>query len=287
MRPGRCAAVFSSFDFVKLNAMLRDFYNLTHIRITVFDDACREITSYPADIAPVCRYIRSNPGADAACRACDREACRRALALRSPYVYRCHAGLTEAVTPVFMGNIVIAYVAFGHLFSYPSRREGRDNILACCQGYQLDEAALAALVDALPDAEETYILSAAHILEALAGYLCMDRMIMLKQQALQVQIDEYISRHFTEDISADSLCRQFSIGRTALYEFARQNYGMGIARHIRQLRVEHAKQLLATRPELNISEVAEACGFSDYNYFITVFRRTVGLSPRKYRMQEG
>ena len=66
MRPGRCAAVFSSFDFVKLNAMLRDFYNLTHIRITVFDDACREITSYPADIAPVCRYIRSNPGADAA-----------------------------------------------------------------------------------------------------------------------------------------------------------------------------------------------------------------------------
>ena len=278
--------MFSSFDFVKLNAILKDFYNLTRIRITVYDDACREITSYPARVAEVCRFIRANPRAESACLACDQVACRQALLLRAPYVYRCHAGLTEAVTPVFMGNIVIAYVAFGHLFCYPSRREGRENILECCRPYGLDEAVLARLVDALPDTEETYILSAAHVLEALASYLCMDRMIMLKQQALQVQIDEYISRHFTEDISADSLCRRFSIGRTALYEFARQNYGMGIARHVRELRIEHARQLLATRPDLNISEVAEACGFSDYNYFITVFRRATGLSPRKYRMRE-
>ncbi len=279
--------MFSSFDFVKLNAILRDFYNLTGIRITVFDDACREITSYPAQVAPVCRYIRGSAAAASACHACDREACGRALALRAPYVYRCHAGLTEAVTPVFRGDLVVAYVAFGHLFCYPSRAEGRAAILLSCRAYGLDEAALAALVDALPDTEETYILSAAHVLEALANYLCMDRMIMLRQQALQVQIDEYISGHFTEDINADSLCRRFNIGRTALYEFARQNYGMGIARHVRQLRIEHAKQLLAARPELNISEIADACGFSDYNYFITVFSRTVGMSPRKYRVREG
>ena len=278
--------MFSSFDFVKLNAMLKDFYSLTGIRITVFDDACREITSYPAQVAPLCRFIRTAAAADAACRACDREACRQALRLRAPYVYRCHAGLTECVTPVFMGNVVIAYVAFGHLFCYDSREEGRRGIIEACRRYGVDPQRLGPLIDALPDTEETYILSAAHILEAVASYLCLDRMIMLKQQALQVQIDEYIAAHFTEDISADSLCRHFSIGRTALYEFAQQNYGEGIARHIRNLRIDHARLLLATRPDLNISEVAHACGFSDYNYFITVFSRTVGVSPRKYRARQ-
>ena len=278
--------MFSSFDFVKLNAMLKDFNNLTHMRITVYDDSYREITAYPEKIAPICRFIRTNARAEAACHACDMEACRQALKLRSPYIYRCHAGLTEAVTPVFMGNIVMAYVSFGHLFSYAQREEGRREILQSCEQYGLDGDTLDRYVADLPDTDETYILSAAHVLEAVASFLCMDRMIMLKQHGLQVQIDEYIAQHFTEDISIDSLCRHFGIGRTALYEFSKQNYGVGIARHIRNLRIEYAKQLLTANPELNISEVAEACGFVDYNYFIAVFSRVAGTSPRKYRMQQ-
>ena len=279
--------MYSSFDFVKLNALLKDFHSLTRMRIIVYDENCREIAAWPKDIAPVCRCIRTDPAAEAACHTCDAEACRQALQRRGLYVYRCHAGLTEAIAPVFMGNIVAAYVSFGHLFCYPTREEGQSAVLGCCAAYDLEPAALEPLVAALPMVEETYILSAAHVLEALAGYLCMDRMITLKQQPLQVQIDEYISAHFTEDIDADALCRRFSIGRTALYEFSRRNYGMGIAAHVRGLRLDHARQLLATRPDLNISQVAEACGFSDYNYFITLFTRHTGQSPRRYRQEQG
>ena len=83
----------------------------------------------------------------------------------------------------------------------------------------------------------------------------------------------------------DGLCARFGIGRTALYAFARQNYGMGVAQHVRALRVEHARKLLVTRPELNISQIAEACGFRDYNYFITIFGRLAGTSPRQYRLE--
>ena len=279
--------MYSSFDFVKLNALLRDFYNLTQVRITVFDDSLKEIASYPERIAPICRFIRENSEAEAECHRCDREACRRALAMRAPYVYRCHAGLTEAVSPVFMGNIIVAYAAFGHLFCYPEREMGRRAILNACRRYGLDEAKLGALIDGLPDMEEGYILSASHILDAVASYLYFDRMVTLKQQPLQVQIDEYISQHFTEDINAGDICKRFHIGRTALYEFSNQNYGMGIAGHIRKKRIDYAKQLLLTRPELNITQVAEACGYTDYNYFITVFGRLTGVSPRRYRALHG
>ena len=278
--------MLSSFDLVKLNALLKDFYNLTHIRITIFDDHCREITSFPQQIAPICRFIRSNATAEASCVACDREACQRASESRLPYIYRCHAGLTEAIAPVFMGNIVIAYLLFGHLFSYSSRETGRQQILKNCRQYDLARPKLDDLIAKLPDISEDYILSAAHILEAVASYLCLDKTITLKQQGLQVQIDKYIAEHFTEDIGADTLCRRFHIGRTALYEFSKQNYGVGIAKHIRNLRIDYAKRLLAEKNELNISQNADACGFSDYNYFITVFSRATGLSPRRYRLQQ-
>ena len=278
--------MLSSFDLVKLNALLKDFYNLTHIRITIFDDRYQEITSFPRQVAPICRFIRSDASAETSCITCDREACRRASESRLTYIYRCHAGLTEAVAPVFMGNIVIAYLLFGHLFCYSSRDVGRREIISNCQKYDLDLTLLNDMISELPDTSEDYILSAVHILEAVASYLCLDKMITLKQQGLHVQIDKYIAEHFTEDIGADAICQRFNIGRTALYEFSKQNYGMGIAKHIRNLRIEYAKQLLAEKNEFNISQIAEACGFADYNYFITVFSQTTGISPRKYRLQQ-
>ena len=99
---------------------------------------------------------------------------------------------------------------------------------------------------------------------------------------LPFQVDEYISEHFTEDINVDSLCMRFGIGRTALYEFARQNNGMCVAQHIRTLRIAHARKLLIERPDMNIIEVAEACGFKDYNYFIPSFCKIAGVAPRQY-----
>ena len=162
-----------SFDLVRLNALLRDFYNLTHMRITVCDDAIREITAYPRRIAPICRYIRTDPQAEAACHACDARGCDQSRRQRAPYIYRCHAGLTEAVTPVFMGNVVIAYLSFGHLFAYPSPEAGRASIRKCCEKYALDPEMLDDYISELQGTNENYILSAANILEAVASSLCI------------------------------------------------------------------------------------------------------------------
>jgi len=62
---------------------------------------------------------------------------------------------------------------------------------------------------------------------------------------------------------------------------------MGIIEHIRVLRIEHAKKLLTDHQELSITEIADMCGFSDYNYFNTVFKRLTGMPPGKYRKAKG
>ena len=98
-----------------------------------------------------------------------------------------------------------------------------------------------------------------------------------------VQIDQYIQEHYTEKMDAVSIARHFHIGKTKIYEIAKQNYGMGIAEYIRKLRIEKARQLLTEQPELSLAEIAYACGFSDYNYFITVFKRIVGMPPKAYQ----
>mgnify|MGYP004682664697 FL=1 len=278
--------MISTFDYTKLHALLEDFYNLTKIRITIFNDSFEEITSYPETIAPFCQLIRSCENGVARCHACDRNACETAARRRSLYTYRCHAGLTESIAPIIMGNIVIGYLLFGHVFSYDSFEAGWSVIEPLCRNYPVNLLALKKAARKQPLISDDYITSASHIMQAVASYLCMERMVALKQQELPVQIDAYIQEHFTEDIDAVSIAKHFQIGKTKIYEIAKQNYGIGIAEQIRKLRIGKARMLLKEHPELSLAQVASECGFDDYNYFITVFKRMVGIPPRAYALAQ-
>lgn len=276
--------MISTFDLNKLNSLLEDFYNLTQIRITVFDDQFRELASYPENIAGFCQIIRTDEKGFKQCKKCDEEACKRAAKQHSLYTYRCHAGLTESITPLYLGNIIIGYLLFGHVFAYESHEKGWEVISEKCKKYQVDWSALEEACFSLPIHTEDYITSASHILEAVSTYLCLENMAALRHPALPVRIDEYIQAHFTEDLDALSIANRFGIGKTQLYEIAKQNYGVGIAEHIRNLRIEKAKSLLKSS-DLTLSEIAFECGFKDYNYFITVFKKIVGVPPRMYQQR--
>ena len=53
--------------------------------------------------------------------------------------------------------------------------------------------------------------------------------------------------------------------------------------YLTELRIAHAKQLLADEHRFSIDDVAESCGFSDSFYFSTCFKKHIGLSPSEYR----
>ena len=72
-----------------------------------------------------------------------------------------------------------------------------------------------------------------------------------------------------------------------MYKLSQHLYGCGIQQQVRKLRMEQAQHLLLDHPEMSISLIAEECGYADYNYFITVFSRTVGQSPGCYRSTRG
>lgn len=276
----------SSFDLAKLQLLLKDFYTLTHIRITVFDEQFRELISCPTQLPAFCQLIRRSPAGLERCRKCDREACHISLRRRNTYLYQCHAGLTEAISPIFLGNIVTGYLFFGHVFSYPRREEGWKTIREKCSIYPVDREELKSCCEQLPFIPEAYILSASNLLHAVASYLCMERMILLRQNDLPIQLDHYIQTHLADPLSAETLCRNLKIGKTNLYQIARQSYGCGIAQHIRRLRIDKAKALLLEHPEMSVAEIAERCGFEDCNYFSVVFKKQTGTTPLKFRSAE-
>ena len=275
--------MLSVFDVDKLRDLLRDFYALSHIRITVFDENLNELVAYPEKVAPYCSVIRGTSRGFDACMACDRAACEKAFRKHGTYLYRCHAGLTEAVTPLYVGDVLVGYLFFGHVFSYTDHEEGWAAIKRCCEELPVNKRMLREAVLQAQPIDEATVRSAAHILHAVASYLIMERMASLREDELAVRLDAYLSAHFTDEINAPHICEVMGIGKTQLYKISKQLYGCGIAEHVRDLRMNLARQLLLEKQELSLAEIAGRCGYDDYNYFISVFSRCNNCSPGAYR----
>ncbi len=276
--------MISAFDIKKLRNLLQNFHQVSQIRITVFDENMNEVVAYPEQVAPYCVVIRESTKGLLACQTCDRKGCQAAAQKKRTHIYRCHAGLTEAVTPLYMGDVLIGYLLFGHVFPYQSREEGLTTILHNCDSYGIDREKLQEAIHQATPLSEEYVRSAAHILHAVASYLILEHMATLKEDMLEVRLDTYISTHYTEPLSAAVLTEKLGIGKTQLYALTKKLYQQGLAAHIRALRMEKAKKLLRIQPDIPLSEIAWQCGFLDYNYFFTVFKREVGCTPARWRV---
>lgn len=275
--------MISVFNLKDLQSLLEDFYRITHIRITVFDSDLNELVSYPEKCAPFCELIRSTQEGRASCSKCDQDACQTAAGRNKTYIYRCHAGLTEAVTPLYVGEVLVGYLLFGHIFSYGSEEDGWEAIEKSCEKYPVDLARLRRSCAECPHVSKDYIKSASSILRATASYLVLERMATLQEDSISAKLDSYLSAHYTEHLTSQILCRELNVGRSKLFKLSAQLYGCGVSQHIRKLRIERAKHLLLDSPELSISEVASDCGYDDYNYFIAVFSQMTGQPPNTYR----
>jgi AraC-like DNA-binding protein len=63
-----------------------------------------------------------------------------------------------------------------------------------------------------------------------------------------------------------------------------RHFGCTIGEYVRRVRIGRA-QILLTRTELGLAEIALASGFTDQSHFTNAFRRLTGMPPRSYRMR--
>lgn len=94
------------------------------------------------------------------------------------------------------------------------------------------------------------------------------------------RVVDYITAHYGEALSLESLADQFYISKYHLsHEFNRQ-VGTSVHRYILKKRLLIARDLLAQGKKP--SEVWNPCGFGDYTGFYRAFKAEYGTSPREY-----
>lgn len=96
------------------------------------------------------------------------------------------------------------------------------------------------------------------------------------------QAAAYINTHYPEDITLESVSRQFFISPCYFSRTFKSATGISFCEYLNGVRIKEAQRLLQKSDE-NISEIAQRVGFKSSTHFGRVFKATVGISPVVYR----
>ena len=94
----------------------------------------------------------------------------------------------------------------------------------------------------------------------------------------------YVTDHYTEDLSLDSISKALGIGKNKISQFFSQSLHVNFRRFLNTLRIEKSCVLLQD-PSLSIKEVGYMCGFENTRTFHRLFQEERNMTPREFREQ--
>lgn len=96
----------------------------------------------------------------------------------------------------------------------------------------------------------------------------------------------FIRNNYRNDIKVKDIANYAQVERSYLYRLFVEEFSISPKQYLIQYRLRSATDLL-TNSDLNTTEIAYACGFSDPSIFCKYFRNHTGFTPKRYRTIDG
>ena len=94
------------------------------------------------------------------------------------------------------------------------------------------------------------------------------------------EIVHFLKRNFAVAPGAEQMAKRLGISYSYMCRILSDNLGTGYCSLLNSVRIENAKKLLLSTDK-NITEIGFDCGFGDSSYFIKMFKKTVGVTPKQ------
>jgi len=102
------------------------------------------------------------------------------------------------------------------------------------------------------------------------------------------RVMNFIERNYVSaELSVEDLARRAGINRSHLARIFRQTINLSPTAYLASYRIRKACELLESRPDLRIKEIACSVGYRDPLFFSKEFRKLKGIPPQEFRKRNG
>jgi len=108
------------------------------------------------------------------------------------------------------------------------------------------------------------------------------RGVSAKEASIQFALG-YIISHVDEKISVDQIAEKVGLSRYYFMREFKKATGETLMSYIQKIRCENAKKMLESE-RYTLREISEQCGFEEFSYFCTSFKKYTGMTPTNYRL---
>ncbi|MBQ4629815.1 MAG: PocR ligand-binding domain-containing protein [Clostridia bacterium] len=272
-------------DKLRLREVIKAFYDLTGVKIAIYDTGFKEITSFPEANSEFCSKMQENEKTRLLCDECNARhflECEKNRA--KPIMQKCHAGLTEVASVISDGDRVIGYAIYGQITNEESHEEFVEDVKKRCEEYGYDNRWIEESCEKIKYVSATKLEAISFLLDMTVSYIIQNRLAYSDSETLGEEIVQYINKNLSSPLGIEELCKYFFVSRSMLYKLTKPYMPRGVFAYIKEKRLEASKELLLTT-NLTSKEIAKKTGFGDVNYFLRTFKKEVGIPANKYKKE--
>lgn len=92
----------------------------------------------------------------------------------------------------------------------------------------------------------------------------------------------YLNENYAKDVHLTDLAEYLHVDKSYLIRIFRRSFGTSPMDYLIRLRMEHARELLLST-DLDVGEIATACGYHAPSHFTEEYKKRYGVTPRDQR----
>ena len=228
-----------------------------------------------------CQHIQDSlfPGR---CTALDATMQAECLKKKGLIYYQCHAGLKEAIAPVFIDNRLAGYALIGQFrdcSTVPS------NVISRCRN-RLPASMIRRSFSKVPYIATARIEGILGLFTMLVDYIVARELVVPRGDWLLEKVQQHIAWHLTEKIRVQDVAKFTGRSVSSLSHVLRKKHGLTFKQILIEKRLTQADALMKTHPEMSLGEIATQSGFDDRFYFSRIYRKHRGMTPSQHRSMQ-
>lgn len=139
------------------------------------------------------------------------------------------------------------------------------------------------------DSESLLFEASASVSRIFATLICQQlirkRLQKDKRSNFSKEVLAYLEQHYFENVTSKMIAEELFFTQSYFCRAFKQNFGVPFSAYLNLYRILIAKEKLRDT-SVSVAGVAVECGFGDVAYFTKCFKKSVGMTPLKYRKSQ-